>query len=77
LISREFTLLVIIAFVVSAPFAWWFSTILLENYSYRIDTPVWVLPIAGMISLAFALIIVSTQALKAATSNPVNSLRNE
>jgi putative ABC transport system permease protein len=77
LISREFTLLVVIAFVVAAPFAWWFSGMLLESYSYRINNPVWVLPTAGIISLLFALVIVSTQALKAATSNPVNSLRNE
>jgi ABC-type antimicrobial peptide transport system permease subunit len=73
LISREFTLLVVIAFVVAAPVAWWFSNILLEDYSYRIETPVWVLPLAGVISLLFALLIVSTQALKAATVNPVNS----
>jgi putative ABC transport system permease protein len=77
LISKEFTVLVIIAFAVSAPIAWWGSSILLERYPYRIDFPVWVLPISGIISLLFALFIVITQAFKAATSNPVKSLRSE
>lgn len=77
LISKEFSLLVIIAFIVSAPFAWWGSNLLLEQYPYKIGFPVWVLPASGFISLVFALFIVSTQAFKAATSNPVKSLRNE
>jgi putative ABC transport system permease protein len=77
LISREFTILVILAFVFSAPLAYWGSDLILERYPYRIDFPVWVLPVSGFISLLFALSIVSTQALKAATNNPVNSLRNE
>jgi putative ABC transport system permease protein len=77
LISKEFSLLVVVAFVLSAPFAWWGSAALLERYPYRIDIPLWVFPVAGLISLLFALFIVSTQALKAASANPVNSLRSE
>ncbi|HYG03883.1 MAG TPA: ABC transporter permease [Chryseosolibacter sp.] len=77
LISREFSYLVIIAFVCSVPLAWWFSGIILERYPYRIDVPLWVMPVAGIVSLFFALFIVSSQALKAASANPVNSLRNE
>ncbi|MBT1703537.1 ABC transporter permease [Chryseosolibacter indicus] len=77
LISKEFSLLVIIAFIVSAPFAWWGSKVLLEQYQYKIGFPVWVIPVSGAISLLFALFIVSTQAFKAATSNPVKSLRSE
>jgi putative ABC transport system permease protein len=49
----------------------------LERYAYRIEFPLWILPAAGAIALALALIIVSVQALRAATANPVHSLRNE
>lgn len=77
LISREFSRLVIISFLISGPLAWWLLTALLERYSYRIEFPWWSLALAGGISLAFALVIVSSQALKAAMSNPVDSLRSE
>lgn len=77
LISREFSYLVIVAFICSVPLAWWFSGIILERYPYRIDVPLWVMPVAGIASLLFAIFIVSSQALKAASANPVNSLRNE
>jgi ABC-type antimicrobial peptide transport system permease subunit len=77
LISKDFSRLVIIAFVIFAPLAWWFLTGFLEEYPYRINIAWWVFPLAGLSALIVALIIVSTQALRAATSNPVNSLRNE
>jgi ABC-type antimicrobial peptide transport system permease subunit len=77
LISKDFSRLVIIAFVFFAPLAWWFLTGFLEEYPYRITIAWWIFPLAGLSALIVALIIVSTQALRAATSNPVNSLRNE
>ncbi|HEY5826553.1 MAG TPA: ABC transporter permease [Cyclobacteriaceae bacterium] len=77
LMSKDFSKLVIIAFLVSAPIAWWLLDSFLQRYTYRIDVPWWVFPVTGLISLMFALLIVSTQALKAAQSNPVKSLRNE
>jgi putative ABC transport system permease protein len=77
LISGEFTLLVIVGFILSAPLAWWGAGALLERYEYKIETPLWVFPLSGFIALIFTLVIVSTQALKAASANPVNSLRNE
>jgi putative ABC transport system permease protein len=77
LMSKDFSRLVIIAFFVSAPVAWWLLDSFLQRYTYRIDVPWWVFPLTGVVSLLFALIIVSTQALKAAQSNPVKSLRNE
>lgn len=77
LMSKDFSKLVIIAFVVSAPVSWWLLNKFLERYTLRIDIPWWVFPLTGVISLIFALVIVSTQALRAAHANPVNSLRNE
>jgi ABC-type antimicrobial peptide transport system permease subunit len=77
LISRDFSRLVIIAFLISAPISWWLLDRFLQRYTLRITIPWWVFPLTGVIALAFALVIVSTQALRAAHSNPVKSLRNE
>jgi ABC-type antimicrobial peptide transport system permease subunit len=77
LIAKEFSWLVIVALVISAPVSWWFLNNFLDRYAYRIDFPWWALALAGFISLAFALVIVSAQALKAATANPSKSLRSE
>lgn len=77
LISREFTLLVATGFVIASPIAWWAAETLLERYPYRIGFPLWVIPVAGLIALIFTLLVVSTQAFKAATSNPASTLRSE
>jgi putative ABC transport system permease protein len=77
MISKDFSILVLVAFGISSPLAWWLLNLFLEQYTYRITIPWWIFPVTGIISLLFAMIIVSTQALRAAQSNPVNSLRNE
>lgn len=77
LMSKDFSRLVIIAFFVTVPFAWWLLDMYLQQYKYRITIPWWIFPLTGIIALTFALIIVSTQALRAANANPVKSLRNE
>ncbi len=77
MISKDFTKLVLIAFVFAAPLSWYFLDNYLDRYSIRIEIAWWVFPLAGLAALVFALLIVSNQALKAATSNPVNSLRSE
>ncbi len=77
LISKDFSLMVIIAFILSAPLSWWAMTKYLERYTIRTEISWWVFPVTGAIALGFALAIVSTQALRAAFSNPVNALRNE
>ncbi|WP_143785683.1 ABC transporter permease [Ohtaekwangia koreensis] len=77
LISKDFSRMVIIAFLIAAPLAWWMMNEFLERYSYRIEVPLWVLLASGAIALLFALVIVSTQALRAGRRNPAQSLRNE
>ncbi|HEX7016485.1 MAG TPA: ABC transporter permease [Cyclobacteriaceae bacterium] len=77
LISRDFSLLVIIAFAIWAPLSWWAMNNYLERYEIRTEISWWVFPVTGAIALAFALIIVSFQALRAAHANPVDSLRSE
>ena len=77
LMSKDFSRLVIISFVISAPMAWWMLTKYLERYPVRTPIAWWVFPLTGLIALVFALAIVSTLAWRAAHANPVNSLRNE
>ncbi len=77
LVSKDFSIIVIIAFLIFAPLSWWFMNNYLERYTIRTSIAWWIFPLTGAIALIFALVIVSTQALRAARSNPVNSLRNE
>ncbi|MFT6868120.1 MAG: putative ABC transport system permease protein [Cyclobacteriaceae bacterium] len=77
LISKEFTKLVILSFVLAAPASWFLLNTYLERYPIRTDLEWWIFPLAGVIALIFALGIVSNQARKAALTNPANSLRNE
>jgi len=77
LLSREFLLLVLIAFVVASPVAWWAMHIWLQNFAYHIEVQWWVFLLAGGAALLIALLTVSFQALKVAVANPVKSLRTE
>ena len=77
LISRDFSKLVIFAFVLTAPLAWWLLHLYLDRYPVRIDIQFWIFPVTGIIVLLYALTIVTSQALKAAHANPANSLRDE
>ncbi|PWT95225.1 MAG: acetylornithine deacetylase [Bacteroidetes bacterium] len=77
LISKDFLRLVIIASVIAFPLSWWAMHSWLQNYSYRIDISWWVFVVAGILAVLIALVTVSFQAIKAALSNPVKSLRTE
>jgi ABC-type antimicrobial peptide transport system permease subunit len=77
LISRDFTILVTVAFLLAAPLGAWFMNEWLSKYEYRIDIEWWFIVFAGATALLLALSVVSFQALKAALANPANSLRNE
>lgn len=77
LISKDFSKLVIFAFIISAPLGWWFLSNFLERYPYRIGISGWIIVAAGGLSLVLAILIVSTQALRAASRNPTQSLRAE
>jgi putative ABC transport system permease protein len=77
LLSRDFLRLVLLAFVVSAPIAWWLIKGWLNGFAYRIPIYWWIFAIAGILALLIAILTVSFQAVKAAIANPVNSLRSE
>lgn len=77
MISKDFTRLVMVAFIVAAPVAWYFLDSFLERYPERISIPWWTFPLAGGFALILAIGIVSMQAFRAAVDNPVKSLRSE
>ena len=77
LISQDFSRLVIVSFIITAPLAWWLINLYLERYPVRIDIDIWVFPVTGILVLLFAIAIVTSQALKAAHTNPAISLRDE
>lgn len=77
LLSKEFLLLVIIAFVIAAPVAGWLMNKWLEDFAYRINLGAGIFIFAGLISILIALLSVSVKAVQAAMENPVKSLRSE
>jgi putative ABC transport system permease protein len=77
LISKEFLKLVLIAFIIAVPIAWWAMNNWLQKYDYRIDISLWLFAAVGFGILLLTLIVVSLNTLRAATSNPVKSLRSE
>ncbi len=77
LLSRDFLKLVLIAVLLATPLSWMLMNQWLMDFAYRINITWWVFAVAGCIALLIALLTVSFQAIKAAISNPVKSLRTE
>ncbi len=77
LLYREFALLLIIAFVIATPLAWFTTSNWLQNYAFRINLQWTYFVVPFVIIIAIAFITVSFQSVKAAIANPVKSLRSE
>ena len=77
LLSKEFTILILIAFVLSAPVAWYIMHQWLQNYTYRIPLSASIFILAIISSVIIAWITVGHRAIQAAMANPVRSLRTE
>jgi putative ABC transport system permease protein len=77
LFSKEFILLIAIAFAIATPIAWYCMHQWLQDYVYRINISWWLFAAAGLGATIIALATISFQAIKAAVANPVNSLRSE
>jgi len=77
LLSKEFLILVALAFVIAAPIAWYTTNQWLADYAYRIAMPLWIFVAAGLASVIIAFVTVAFQSLKAAVTDPVDSLRYE
>jgi putative ABC transport system permease protein len=77
LLSKDFLSLVLVAFAVAAPVGWWAMHRWLEDFAYRTALSWWVFALAGFLAIVTAVLTVSVQAFRAASANPVDSLRNE
>lgn len=77
LLSKNFIIMVLIASAIAFPIAWWAMNNWLEDFPYRVEMSWWIFAVAVVIAILIALITVSFQSIKAATTNPVNSLRTE
>lgn len=77
LLSRQFTKWVLLANVIAWPLVYFTMRIWLQNFAYRIGMGIWIFVLSGVIALGMALLSVSMKAVKAATANPVQSLRYE
>jgi hypothetical protein len=76
-LSREFVLLVLLAFVLAAPIAWYATDQWLESFQYKAPVPLGIFLASGAFLLAVAMVTLSFQTIRAAHGNPVDSLRSE
>ncbi|HPG39591.1 MAG TPA: ABC transporter permease [bacterium] len=77
MLTKDFTRWVVVANLFAWPVAWLAMNKWLQNFAYRIDLTIWSFLLSGLLALLIALLTVSWQAIRAATANPVESLRNE
>jgi len=77
MLSKDFVLLVVISILISIPVSYYFMNNWLKKYEYRTEILSWVFFVSATGALVITLLTVSYQSIKAATANPVNSLRSE
>ena len=77
MLSKEFLLLVGIAMFIAFPLAYYWLNKMLQAYAYRISMDWWMFALAGIITVMLTLLTVGWQAIKAATANPVKSIKTE
>jgi putative ABC transport system permease protein len=70
-------ILLALAFLIAGPLAWFAMNAWLHAFAYRINISWWIFALAGSVALLIAVLTVSYQAIRAATANPVSSLRSE
>lgn len=77
MLNKGIIVWILIAFVVACPIAWYVMNQWLQKFAYKTELSWWIFPLAGLITVGFALVAVSWQSWKAATRNPVEALRYE
>jgi putative ABC transport system permease protein len=77
LLSKDFLKYVLIASLIALPLSWFSVHKWLKSYAYRIDISWWIFVLAVLVAMLIAFVTISFQAIKAATANPVESLRSE
>jgi len=77
LLSKEFLVLVAIAFIIATPIAWYGINNWLQDFTYKTTISFWIFMVSGCGMVLFSLLIISIKTFQAAHINPVNSLRTE
>lgn len=77
LLSRDFVKLVAISIIVATPITWYLMDKWLQDFAYKIHIEWWMFALAGVLAVLIAILTVSTQAIRAALTNPVKSLKSE
>ncbi|MFV1883318.1 MAG: ABC transporter permease [Balneola sp.] len=77
LVSKDFVVLVLVAFIVSVPLTWYFSNKWLTNFSYKIELGLAPFIFGGLVALSIAIVTISWQTFKTASANPIDSLKSE
>ena len=77
LLNRNFVIWVVLAFVIACPVAWFAMNQWLQNFAYRTELSWWIFAVAGAIAILIALLTVSWQSWRAASTNPAETLRYE
>jgi putative ABC transport system permease protein len=77
LFTKEFVMLVLLSFIIAAPLSYYFMNQWLVSFVYHIALSWWIFALAALLTIAIALFTISFQTIKAALSNPVESLRSE
>ena len=77
LLSKDFVQVILIAFLIAAPLAWWQSYQWLQDFAYQTTLSWWIFVVSGIAMLIIAILTLSLQTIKTAIANPVESLRTE
>jgi len=74
LLSKDYLMLVVLAFFIALPFAWYIIDQWLQDFAYKINIEWWIFALAGILTLLIAYLAIGYQSIKAAFINPVDSL---
>lgn len=77
LVSKDFIALILVAILIAVPIAWYFANSWLQTYAFQTDLSWWIFAGSGVLLIVISLITVGYQAFKAASANPVESLKSE
>ncbi len=77
MLAQDFLKLVVIALFLATPIAWWLMQRWLDNFAYRIHIPWWIFALSGILTITIAFMTIFWQSLRAALTNPAQSLRSE
>ncbi|HMH20861.1 MAG TPA: ABC transporter permease [Puia sp.] len=77
LLAKDFLKLVVIAFVIAGPIAWWVMNKWLQDFAYRVPIGGWIFVFAAGVAIFITVVTISTRAVRAALANPVKSLKAE